>query len=126
MPMLLKEIKFRVWDKVRLKMLKSQAITFDTQTHTPFAVSVPGRSWEPIEKFELQQWSGLSDANGIDVYEGDFIKIAATIYKVIWNKSTASFELVEPESSSNRNIGDVGMGDIIGNLYQNVPSITTP
>jgi hypothetical protein len=120
----LKEIKFRVWDKVRLKMFKPQAITFDIQTLTPFAVSVPGRSWEPAEKFELLQWTGLSDADGADVYEDDFIKILSVIYKVIWNKSMARFELVEPGSSLNRNISDVGLGNIVGNPYQNVFPLT--
>lgn len=115
----MKKIKFRVWDKVREKMFKPQAITFDTQTLTPFAVSVPGCSWEPAGKFELLQWTSLSDANGTDVYESDFIKISSTIYKVIWNNSTASFELVELGSSINRNISDVGIGDVIGNPYQN-------
>ena len=115
----MKEIKFRVWDKVKQKMFKPQAITFDTQTLVPFAVSVPGCSWEPARKFELQQWTGLPDANGTDVYEGDFIKISSTIYKVIWNNSTASFDLVEPGSSLNRSISDVGIGDIVGNQYQN-------
>ncbi|MDA8223291.1 MAG: YopX family protein [Desulfitobacterium hafniense] len=116
---MLKEIKFRVWDKVRLKMFKPQAITFDIQMQAPFAISVPGRSWEPAEKFELLQWTGLSDANETDVYEGDFIKISSAIYKVIWNKSIGSFELVELGSSLNRKISDVGISDIVGNQYQN-------
>ncbi|MHB1405783.1 MAG: YopX family protein [Desulfitobacteriaceae bacterium] len=102
----MREIKFRVWDKVRQKMFKPQAISFDTQTLAPFAVSVPGRSWEPTEKFELLQWIGLSDAKGTDIYEGDFIKISSASYQVIWNKSIAGFELVELGSSLNRNISD--------------------
>lgn len=115
----MKEIKFRVWDKVREKMFKPQAISFNTQTLLPFAVSVPGRSWEPAEKFVLLQWTGLSDDKGTDVYEGDYIKISSMIYKVIWNSSTASFDLVKPGTSLNRSISDVGNGYIVGNQYQN-------
>ncbi|WP_407314210.1 YopX family protein [Desulfosporosinus sp. SB140] len=122
----MKEIKFRVWDKVRQKMFKPQAISFDTQTLAPFAVSVPGCSWEPAEKFDLLQWTGLSDAKGSNVYEGDIINISSVIYQVIWNKSIAGFELVEAGSSLKRNIIDVGIGEIVGNPYQNVPSIITP
>lgn len=122
----MKDIKFKVWDKVRQKMFKLQAISFDIQTLAQFAVNVPGRSWEPAEKFELLPWIGLSDSKGNDVYEGDFLKISSTIYHVIWNKSIAGFELVELGSSLNRNICDVEMGDIVGNLYQNGLSVTAP
>lgn len=115
----MKELKFRVWDKVKQTMFKPQAITFDTQSRVPFAVSVPGRSWEPVGKFELLQWTGLSDIQGTDVYEGDFIKISATIYEVLWSQATASFGLVELKGSLNRSIGDVGMGTLVGNQYEN-------
>lgn len=115
----MREQKFRVWDKVKEKMFKPQAISFDTQSSAPFAVSVPGRSWEPIGKFKLLQWIGFSDANGIDVYEGDLVKISSAIYKVIWNKTLATFELEELDSSSRREISGVAGGGVIGNEFQN-------
>ncbi|MGC7872143.1 YopX family protein [Desulfosporosinus sp. SYSU MS00001] len=121
----MKELKFRVWDKVRQKMFKPQAISFDTQTLAPFAVSVPGRSWEPAEKFDLLQWTGLSDAKGSNVYEGDVISISSVMYQVIWNKSIGGFELLEAGSSFKRNIIDVGIGEIVGDPYQNVPLTVT-
>src|SRR5680860_1793977 len=103
----LRELKFRVWDKVKEKMLKPQAISFDTQSSVPFAVTVPGKSWEPIGKFELLQWTGFSDQNGMDVYEADLIKISSVIYKVIWNEALAIFELIEQGSSSMRDLNAV-------------------
>jgi hypothetical protein len=100
-------------------MLKPQAISFDTQSSVPFAVSVPGRSWEPIGKFELLQWTGFSDENGIDVYEGDLVKISNVIHKIIWNETLATFELAELGSSSRRNISTITCGGVIGNEFQN-------
>lgn len=109
----------RVWDKVKEKMLKPQAVSFDTQSSAPFAVSVPGRSWEPIGKFELLQWTGFSDENGIDVYEGDLVKISSVIYKIIWNETQMTFELIELGSSSTRDISSIIFGSVIGNEFQN-------
>jgi hypothetical protein len=100
------------------KMFKPQAISFDIQKSIPFAVSVPGRSWEQIGKFELLQWTGFSDENGIDVYEEDFVKISSVIYKVIWNEKQAAFELIELESSSKCEINLVASGSIIGNQFE--------
>lgn len=111
--------EFRVWDKVKEKMLKPQAISFDTQTSVPFAVSVPGRSWEPIGKFELLQWTGFFDENGIEVYEGDLVRITSVIYKIIWNETQATFELVKLGSPLKGNISTITCGGVIGNEFQN-------
>ena len=115
----MRELKFKVWDKVKEKMFKPQAISFDTQSSVPFAVIVPGRSWEPIGKFELLQWTGFSDENGMNVYEGDLVKISSVIYKIIWNETLATFELSELGSSSRRNISTIAGGGVIGNEFEN-------
>lgn len=114
----MRELKFRVWDKVKEKMLKPQAISFDMQSSVPFAVSAPGRSWEPIGKFELLQWTGFSDGNGIDVYEGDLVKISSVIHRIIWNDTLGAYELVELESSSTRDISTITCGGVIGNEFK--------
>lgn len=114
----MREIKLRVWDRIQEKMLNPQAISFDTHSTAPFAVSVPGRSWEPIGKYILLQWTGFSDSNGIDVYEGDLVKISSVIYKVVWNKTLATFELLQLGSFSKCEISAVECGIIIGNEFQ--------
>ncbi|OPX87897.1 MAG: YopX protein [Pelotomaculum sp. PtaB.Bin104] len=115
----MRELKFRVWDKVMMKMFKPQAISFDIKSSVPFAVSVHGRSWEPVGKFELLQWTGFSDKNGIDVYEADLVQISSDIYKIVWNETLATFELVELRGSSRCNISAITSGSVIGNEFQN-------
>lgn len=115
----LRELKFRVWDKVTMKMFKPQAISFDINNSVPFAVSVPGKSWEPVEKFELLQWTGFSDENGIDAYEADLVQISSDIYRIIWNETLATYELEKLGSSLRCNISAITSGSVIGNVFQN-------
>lgn len=115
----MRKLKYRVWDKVMKKMFKPQAISFDIKSSVPFAVSVPGKSWEPAGKFELLQWTGFSDQNGMDVYEADLVRISSTLYKIVWNETLAAFELAELGSSSRRNISAITSGSVIGNEFQN-------
>lgn len=115
----MKELKFRVWDTIKCKMNKLQGMAFDTQSYIPSALKLPGLSWRPIEEFELLQWVCLSDNSGVNVYEGDYIKISSIIYKVVWNETLLSFELQELKGSLNRSIIDVSLGDIVGNKFEN-------
>jgi len=114
----LRQLKFRVWNKVARKMHNPQAISFDIQSRNPFAVSVPGKSWDPVGKYELLQWTGLTDAQGIDVYEADLIFIQSEVYCVQWNEALASFELKSWRGSSQRDMSTVSTGKVIGNTFQ--------
>lgn len=113
------KLKLKVWDTIQHKMFKPQGITFDTATLAPFAVKVPGRSWEPVGKFEILQWTGLHDANGVDIFEGDYIKFSSDIYKAAWNETEACFELVGLLSSAKRNVNDIAIGYLAGNQFEN-------
>lgn len=115
----MKEFKLRVWDKVRHKMFRPLAITFDTQSLAPFAITVPGRSWEPVHKYVISYSTGLTDQSGTEVYQGDLLTISSEIYLVIWNEENACFELQDVKSSNRRIISDVARGEITGNQFEN-------
>lgn len=67
----MKDIKFRAWDKERRMM-------------QPFAFisTVRGNEPETLEdafdiaeyRYQLMQYTGLKDKNGVEIYEGDVIK----------------------------------------------------
>jgi hypothetical protein len=99
-------------------MYNPQAISFDIQSRDPFAVSLPGKSWDPVGKYELLQWTGLRDAEGTDVYEADLVFIHSEIYFVHWNEDFASFELKAWRGSSQRDMSMVTSGKVIGNTYE--------
>lgn len=115
----MRELKFRVWDSFKHKMHKLQGMTFDAQSFVPSALKIPGLTWRPVEEFELLQWVYLSDINGVNVYEGDYIKISSEVYKVVWNELVVNFELEALDGSLSRSIIDVSLGDIVGNKFEN-------
>jgi hypothetical protein len=115
----MRDIRLKVWDTVRMKMMEPQGITFDAKDPKVFAVKVSGRSWEPVGKYEIIQWTGLSDENGINVYEGDFVIISACLYEVIWDEASAGFGLLNLKDSPARSIAEVKNGHIAGNKFEN-------
>src|SRR3990167_2354284 len=88
-----KEIKFRVWDKIRKKM-------------------------RLLENTELMQFTGLRDKLGKEIYEGDIVLIEPYLgwkkeYRVVqWDNKMMGF---------NAGIGRSLIGDIeiVGNVYEN-------
>ena len=115
----MKELKFKAWDNYRQKMHRLQGMTFDAKSFIPSALKLPGVPWRPVEEYELLQWVYVSDKNGVNVYEGDYIKISAIVYNVVWSDSIVTFQLQELNGSLCRNITDVSLGDVVGNKFEN-------
>lgn len=126
-----REIKFRIWDNEDKKYLSLRdyqglgAIEVEndgTLTLSPRYRFLTSMMIMP-ERFVPQQYVGLKDKNGVEVYEGDKVMFDYKWTKpdeigvVIWNKDTASFQIKGHISSSS--MKHLDRMKVIGNIYEN-------
>jgi len=117
----MREIKFRAWDRNTKEWCAiDMAYADDRQGPISKPVVFDGRG-----KCVIQQYTGLKDKNGVEIYEGDIIKYITQYYgnklerqKVVeWIDDMQDDSFGEPLSMGYRFYG--GDTEVIGNIYEN-------
>ena len=127
----MREFKFRIWDMDRKVMLGSRYVIFyDGDFYENYRDLEDGIL---IENIAVMQCTGLKDKSGIEIYEGDIVKVISghgweDVSDVVFgltDKRYGSYPAfcmpgVEAESNSFSEVFDSGDYEIevIGNIYE--------
>ena len=116
----MREIKFRIYDKTEKKMKLLDSIW-----------NMPDPSYDFDE---IQQFTGLFDKSGKEIYERDIVKYTrhddylmdSFVKKVLWNNELATFGLLSDSGfilpfsdHSELDIDVLPHLEVIGNIYEN-------
>ena len=129
----MKELKFRAWDK-----LAKQFTYPDKGYQGHYVLDLNGRfhnlqNGSGGDEYVVQQFSGLKDSKGNEVWEGDVVKIIyeGTVAEVYFDYNLCSFRLKDINGKSyplmtyrfdesSNPIGLINVVDkVIGNIFEN-------
>ena len=116
----MREIKFRAWGP---GIDKTMHYNTDISGEGKFLVLYYDYSYEEKENYILMQYTGLKDANGKEIYEGDIVKATSDQYtnenfigKVIFDEG---YFCTWVNKNDIRGIWGDDNIEVIGNIFEN-------
>lgn len=116
----MRDIKFRAWDKHNRTMEWVEAVEWEAGSTAP-RVKLRGRqaSAPPNHYSEIMQYTGLKDKNGVEIYEGDIVRLGTLPKDDIFEVEFDQGEFQAIGKVDAHSLGFIRSWEVIGNIYEN-------
>ena len=108
----MREIKFRAWDGERMK----EVLTWGFNEGF---ISTP-KTLGDENDFDIMQYTGLKDKNGVEIYEGDVVSVGDINYEIVYLAPTF---YLRKKANYNINLETFStpmvFKEVIGNIHEN-------